>query len=414
MQYKARFFYGYLIVIISFIVMMAILGLHTSFGIFFKPIIAELGWTRAVTSGAYSLSQIMHGVLGVAMGWLNDRAGPRVVISLCGLLSAMGYMLMSQVEAVWQIYLFYGILIGSGSSVFVPLLSTVARWFVLRRSMMTGVVIAGVGVGMLVLPPLLNQLIVAYNWRVTFFMLGAIILVVVVVVAQFLKRDPAKVGQGAYGAGSGIGEGMRAAGRDFSLREAVRNRQYWLFCATLFCYGFCVFSIQVHIAPYATDIGISAATASIILATIGGATVIGQVGLGSAGDRIGYRQAFLIGIILIVLAVLTLILAREIWAFFLFAFLLGLAFGDCSTQESPITAWLFGLASHGLILGFFGFGFTAGAAMGPWIFGYIFDVTGKYQSAFILCAVLAVAAVILTVLLKRPVAESASTAGPGR
>lgn len=403
---KARFFYGYIVVIISFLAMLLILGLHTVFGIFFKPIIEELGWTRTVTSGAFSLSEITFGLLGIAMGGLNDRFGPRVVMTLCGLLSALGYLLMSQVQNVWQIYLFYGIMIGVGSSVYVPLLSTVARWFVKRRSMMTGVVFAGAGVGMLILPLVIDQLISAYGWRVSFLILGVIILVVVVVTAQFLKRDPSQVGQVAYGENDTAEEGLGLETRAFSLGEAARTSQFWIFLVTLVCYGFCFFSIQVHIAPYVTDLGISETTAAAILATVGGATIIGQLGLGSAGDKLGYKRTFFIGIVLVALAVFVLMLGRELWTFFLFAVFLGLAFGDCSTQESPIVAWLFGLASHGLILGVFAFSFTIGSAIGPLVFGYIFDVTGNYQLAFLVCAVLSVVAIILTILIKPTITES--------
>ena len=403
---KPRFFYGYTVVIISFFMMMVIMGLHACFGIFFKPIIEELGWTRTVTSGAYSLSQIVGGLLGIVMGGLNDRLGPRVVMTLCGLLTALGYILMWQTHAVWQLYLFYGILIGVSVAVFTPLLSTVARWFIQRRGMMTGVVMAGAGVGMIILPLLINWLIFAYNWRIACLILGIVILIVVVLTAQFLKRDPSKVGQAAYGESDTVEEGLKLGTKGFSAKEAMLTRQFWLFFATLICYGFCIFSIQVHIAPYATDIGISTTNAAIILSTIGGASIIGQIGLGSAGDKIGYKRTFLIGLVLIVLAIFTLILAKELWAFFLFAILLGVAFGNCSTQESPIVAWLFGLASHGVLLGFLVFSFTIGAAIGPVVFGYIFDVTGNYQLAFLVYAAISIVAIILTILLKPPTSES--------
>jgi len=91
---------------------------------------------------------------------------------------------------------------------------------------------------------------------------------------------------------------------------------------------------------------------------------------------------------------------KELWAFFFFAVFLGLAFGACSTLESPMVAWLFGLASHGVILGFTSFGFSIGAAIGPLLFGYIYDVKGNYQLAFLVCAVLAIFAFILTIFIK--------------
>ena len=114
-----RFFYGYIIVIISFLVMMAILGLQTAFGIFFKPIIEIQGWSRAITSGAFSLSQIAGGVSCIVIGGLNDKYGPRISVALCGLLSVIGYLLIAQIHEIWQLYLYYGILIGVGVGVFV-------------------------------------------------------------------------------------------------------------------------------------------------------------------------------------------------------------------------------------------------------------------------------------------------------
>lgn len=406
MQDKTRFFYGYIIVIIAFLAMMLTMGMLFVFGIFFKPIIEEMGWTRAVTSGAFSLSVIVGGLVGIAMGGLNDRFGPRVVITLCGLLVALGFLLMSQTQTVWQLYLFFGVMIGAGSNTYVPLLSTIARWFVRRRSMMSGIAFAGSGVGMLVLPLVINQLISAYDWRISCLILGAIILVVVVVSAQFLKSNPGQVGQVAYGANNSTEEGLSLAARDFSVREAASTRQFWMFLIVLVCYGFAFSSVQVHIVPYTTDLGISATTAAIILATIGGATIVGQLGLGSAGDKLGYKRTFFIGIVLVALAVFMLMVGKELWIFFLLAVFMGLGFGNCGTQESPIAAWLFGLASHGLILGFCACSFALGAAIGPLVFGYIFDVTGNYQAAFLVSAALAIIAVILTILVKQPLDKS--------
>jgi len=368
-----RFFYGYIIVTMSFLAMMLTLGLQGVFGIFFKPIITELGWTRAVTSGAFSLSVIISGLIGIVMGGLNDRFGPRIVVTLCGLFSAAGYLLMSQIQNIWQIYIFFGVMVGAGSNTYVPLLSTIARWFVQRRGMMTGIAFAGVGVGMLILPLVINQLISKYDWRIACLILSVIVLVVVVVTAQFMKRDPSQVRQVIYGGSNAEQEDLKLGTGDFTLKGAAHTKQFWMFLVVLVCYGFCFFAIQVHITPYLTDLGISAATAATILATIGGATIIGQLGLGSAGDKLGYKRAFLIGIVLVTLAVLVIILGKDMWAFILLA----------------------------------AFSFTIGAAIGPLAFGYIFDITGNYQLAFWVCAALAFIAVIMTILIRRPLVESA-------
>jgi len=107
-------FYGYLVVAAAFFIMVAVWAAFYSFGVFFKPIRNEFGWTRAMTSGAFSLSAIIMGVLGIAMGGLNDKLGPRAVMSICGLLLGGGYILMSRVSTLWQLYLFYGVILGAG------------------------------------------------------------------------------------------------------------------------------------------------------------------------------------------------------------------------------------------------------------------------------------------------------------
>ncbi len=165
---EPRFFYGYIVVVAALFIMVAIYGVFYAFGIFFKPVLAELGWTRAMTSGAFSLAWIVQGLLAIGMGGLNDRLGPRLVMTLCGFILGLGFLLMSQISAVWQLYLFYGVIIGIGmAGSWVPLVSTVARWFVKRRNIMTGIVVTGMGIGTLIGAPAANWLISVYDWLCT-------------------------------------------------------------------------------------------------------------------------------------------------------------------------------------------------------------------------------------------------------
>jgi len=380
--------------------MVVVFSVYYTFGIFFKPVLTEFGWTRAMTSGAFSLSWIVNGFLGIVMGGLNDRLGPRVVITLCSVILGLGYLLMSQIGAVWQLYLFYGVIIGAGlSGFFVPLASTVARWFFKRRNTMTGILVAGLGLAGLIGPPVANWLISTYDWRVSYIILGSIVLVVAALAAQFLKRDPAQMGQVPYGQNEGVEQELKAGTEGFSLREAVYTRQFWLVAAMFLCYGFCLLTTTVHLAAHVTDLGISTASAATILATIGGLSIIGKVVLGRAADRIGNRQVFIICFILMSASFFWLIPAREVWMLYLFAAVFGLAYGGCVASQSPLIAVLFGLRSHGLILGVTTLGFTSGAALGPFLSGYIFDITGSYQLAFIVSAALSIVGLVLTAFL---------------
>ncbi|GAG09031.1 unnamed protein product, partial [marine sediment metagenome] len=148
---EPRFYYGYIVVAVAFIIIMLGYGTRYSFGIFFKPVLTEFEWPRAMVSGAFSLSMIFYGLLGIVMGGLNDKFGPRIVLTLSGILIGLGYFLMSLVSSVWQFYLFYGVIIGTGmGGYWVPTLSTVARWFTKRRGMFNGIVLTGTGLGTLI------------------------------------------------------------------------------------------------------------------------------------------------------------------------------------------------------------------------------------------------------------------------
>ena len=134
---KPYMFYGYMIVLAGFLISAVIWGAAYSFGVFLKPLAADFGWTRAVTSGAYAMSMFALGLLVMVTGRLNDRFGPRIVMTGCGLFLGLGYILISQITTLWQMYLFYVVLVGVGmSGGFVPLASSVARWFVKRRGLL--------------------------------------------------------------------------------------------------------------------------------------------------------------------------------------------------------------------------------------------------------------------------------------
>jgi len=378
--------------------------------VFFKSIQADFGWSRAITSGAFSLAMIVTGFVQILMGMLNDKIGPRVVLSLCGLFLGAGLLLMSRVTAIWQLYLFYGLGIGSGVSIFVPLSSTVARWFTLRRTLMTGIVVAGVGMGAIVGPPIGARLILAYDWRMAYIILGCAVLLLIITTAQFLKRDPSQIGQVPYGEQTGRDEKRESGNDDFMLKEAVATGQFWLFFSQFVCFGFCFFAIMVHIVPHATDLGISTTSAATILVVIGAVSIVSKIIMGRVGDIIGNRSAFIIGFIIVFLSLLWLVFTTELWGFYLFAVVFAIGYGAHIAQQSPSVAKVFGLTAHGSIFGLLNVGLTAGTAFGPVVLGYLFDVTGGYRVAIIVTIMVCITGLILTALTKKAISKSAGKA----
>ncbi len=398
---KSRFFYGYIVVLASFLVVMIVYGAQYSFGVFFKPVLNEFCWTRAATSGAYSLYMILHGFLGVIAGRLNDRLGPRLLVTVCGLFLGLGYLLMSLIGAIWHIYLFYGVFLSIGAAgIWVPLISTVARWFVKGRGLVSGIVASGIGVGTIIMPPLANQLISSYSWRTSYIIVGLIALVVTVIAAQFLRRDPSQVGQLAYGGDAAKTENPNMAVKEFSIGESILTRQFWIISIIFFLLGFCVQTVMVHLVPHATDIGVSADVAATILSIIGWVSIMGKIGLASAGDRLGNKRIMVIVLILASVAFLLLQLASGLWILYLFAAVFALGYGGEVAVRSPIMADFFGLRAHGAILGLVSLASCLGGAIGPLVAGRIFDISGSYYWAFVLCTAFSIVGLILVMLLK--------------
>jgi len=397
---KPRIFYGYIIVIAAFVIMVVLHAAIYSYGVFFKPMSADFGWTRAVTSGAFSTSMFMTAVFFLLTGRLSDRFGPRIVGTVCGVLFGLGFLLTSQVNAVWQLYLFWGVMLGMGNSGgFVPLTSTVAKWFTRRRAVMTGIVVAGVGVGTMIGPPANSQLILAYGWRTSYIIVGSIILVLFILAAQFLRRDPKQMGQLPYG--SEIRTNGPVAGlSSFSPREAIRTRQFWLIFITYICFGVGQMGVMLHMVPHATDLGITPIVAANIMTVIGGFSVAGRIILGSIADRTGNKRTLIIGLSLMTLSLIWLQFANELWMFYLFAAVFGFSYGGEVAILSPIVAELFGLGALGSILGMSTFAYAIGCAIGPIFAGIIFDMTGSYYSAFLVFMILIVTGVVLVSLIK--------------
>lgn len=396
---RPKFFYGYIVVLVAFWIMAIIWGAYNSFGVFFNPVLTEFRWTRAATSGAFSLSFLLQGFLAIVMGRLTDRFGPRLVMASSSLFLGAGYILMSQLNSMWQLYLFYGLIVGIGmGGAFVPLNSTVARWFVKRRGAMTGVVVAGIGAGTIIGPPVATRLVSIWGWRTSYAIVGIAALVLIILAAQFLRRDPNETGQLPFGADEVKTNRPRL--KDFSFQEAARTRQFWTVLAMLLCYGFSSFTIMVHLVPHAIELGNSPATGAAILATIGGLSIVGKVAMGSAIDRIGARLTFMIGFVLMAAALLWLVPSNDLWMLYLFAIAFGFAYGSIGTSESPIVAELFGVSSHGIILGVVTFGFTSGAAIGPFLAGKIFDNRGSYDLAFLVGAIACFVGLLLAILLR--------------
>ncbi|MFC1901335.1 MFS transporter [Chloroflexota bacterium] len=403
LETKPRFFYGYVIVGACFIILGAMAGVFGSYGLFLKPLVEEFSWSRSMTSGAYSLSIFVYGFLGIIVGGLTDRFGPRLVVTIFSLLFGLGYLSMSQISSAWQLYLFFGLIVGIGrSGSIVPCLSTVARWFDKNRGFATGVTSAGIGIGLLVMPLVASHLIAIYGWSMTCIFIGVTTLIIMVVMAQFLRRNPGQTYLPHSEAGIKSEDGQVSAISGLTLRKAIHTKNFWIVCFISFALVENAMTIPLHIVPYVTDLGISEVVAASVLSITGAISSVGRIAMGSVRDRIGSKPDLIIVIITQLIALIWLQVAGNLWMFYLFAVIFGFGWGGGAIFQSPMIADLFGLRSHGAILGFVLFGGTVGGAIGPVLAGTLFDVTNSYKLAFLNFAAVTSIALILSLFIKMP------------
>ncbi|MBI5441870.1 MAG: MFS transporter [Deltaproteobacteria bacterium] len=405
---RPGFFYGHVIVAACASVQAVAIGSYVAFGVFFGPVAAEFGWSRATLSGAHALAILVAGVLGVVVGRASDRVGPRIPMSLAGFVCGLGLLLLSRMTAPWQLYLFYGLIFGVGlSAADIIALSTTARWFIRRRGLMTGLVKMGTGSGQLVIPLVIGMLIPAFGWRTSYVILGLAVLVALVGVAQLLRRDPAQLGLLPDG-DAVIGPARTARGESGAFsREALGTRQFWtIFFANLaavFTFG----SIMLHIVPHATDVGVPPRAAAGVLSVIGGVSLVGRFVIGRAVDWIGPRRCMILCFVLLIAVLLWLQVARELWMLYSFAAAYGLAHGGFYTAISPLIAEYFGLRAHGFLLGIAVLAGNIGGFIGPIFAGYVFDVAASYRLAFGVFAGTSALGLALIVSLRPAVVEGA-------
>lgn len=397
---KQKFFYGYVIVVASILILIASQSTRFAFGVFFKPVLTEFGWTRAMTSSAFSLCTIMEGFFSIVMGGLTDRLGPRKVLTISGFLISLGVFLTSRIDSIWQFYLFYGVIVGMGmGGMVIPLMPTVARWFVKRRNTMIAITLSGISVGALVGPLLADALINAYHWRTSYVIISLLVFVVVIGAAQLLKRDPRQMGQIAYGENQSDTPFLKSTEEGKSVKEALRTRPFWMVLTIALCLGFLTNTVTVHFVPNAVDLGIPATTAARILSLVGITMTIGRLAIGSSADIIGIKRIYIICITITTATLFELAWAKDTGMFYLFAIVFGLAEGGAAPLVVPALAGIYGLESLGLLAGICGLGMTIGAATGPPLSGYLFDVMGNYQVAFLICAGFGIIGLISALLL---------------
>jgi len=367
-----------------------------TFSIFVKPLAAQFGWSRESISASFGFAALTVAVCSPPLGHLLDRLGPRRVILPCMAIFGLAFgslgFLTPSLAHLYAVFVVLG-MFGNGTTQ-MGYSRAVSTWFDRRRGLALALVMAGVGTGGIILPPLAQWLIAAWGWRDAYFALGALVLLLgLPLTALFVRERPRDTGPSAEAL-----DGVSVAG-------GIRSRVFWILVGTLFLGSISVNGAITHLSPLITDRGISPAAAALAASTLGLASFVGRLTTGFLLDRFfGPR----VGFCLYAAAaggILVLATARSVVPGLAAAVLIGLGLG----AEADITPYLltryFGLRSFSTLYGFTWTAYAIAGAIGPVWMGRVFDATGSYVSLLtFLSGATLVSAALLLLLPRYPAA----------
>ncbi|MFO8109929.1 MAG: MFS transporter [Thermoplasmata archaeon] len=387
-----KIYYGWFIVLGAFLALLISSIRVYSFGVFIEPLTQEFGWSRAPLTLGFSISLFVTSFFGIIAGRWSDKYGVRKLMAAGTVLIAAGFLLSSRIETIQHLYLSF-LLVGIGASaVYIPVTTTVARWFDERRGLAVGISVTAIAISMASFPPILERFIHSLGWRTTFVIIGILSLAALSVSTLLMKRAPDN-------RWNNDGKGFK--GKHYTLKEALHTKFFWIIYFMFMMAQFSAMTITVHIIPYAIDAGIPSFYAATVLTIIGIANIFGRIIGGWTSDKLGVIKGVSIFFVFQAAAIFMLPFAAGLSTMYAIVTLFGLAYGGWVMIYPVITSRLFGTKNSGAILGALGTVAGLGGAFGPYLAGYLYDVTGVYDLAFLISGVMTAAALGLSFLFIR-------------
>jgi MFS family permease len=397
---RLPFFYGW-IILPSAALAMFVSGPGQTFSVslFVDPLIDEFGWSRTAISGLYTAGSLTAASSMLGIGWLLDRFGARVVLAGVGVMLGLAALWMSEVTNQLGVYAGFSALrmFGQGSLGLVPS-SLVALWFVRKRGRATAIAGLGMVMSQALFPPLIHTLNTQIGWRQTWVVLGIIVWVVLIPVAVvFVRRTPESIGLLPDGAPppspaqapqatGGVTQRftIRSGPDDWTLREALRTRTFWLVFLAAGSQSLVSTALIFHQVAVLDSRGLSAGVSAVVLSVMGPVSLAGAMAGGFLSDRFPNRLLLLAGQAILGVGVLLAILMDQTWQALIYGGVIGFSSGSVITVAAVIWPNYYGRKHLGSIRGAATMAMVAGAALGPLPFALTFDLTGSYTSVLVI------------------------------
>lgn len=388
--------YGWVIVFAGLIISLCMYGVIESFAIMFKPIAEQFAWDRGTVSVASMISWTSFGISSLICGRLSDRFGSKWVIITGGLFFVAGTFLMSQVQSLWQLYVYFGVVLAIGrSATGVPMVALVTKWFVKRQGLALAIA-QSQNVGSAVFAPLAVFLLAHNDWRWSYIWLGVITLIVLPlsILMRDKKIEPARAQPTGFTRAD-----VHATTPGMTLGEAMRTRAFWTLNLMVLGCCMCHSCILLHGFNHMTDVGVLESVAARVVMLMAVSGMIGKIINGLLADRIGAKWAIALFLGLQAVMVPFFIEARQAPSFYSWAILFGLGFGGPMPVYAMLFREYFGTRAIGTILGAFFMVAAIGMGSGGMMGGFLHSEFGDYVVPFLTSTSTGTLAAILALTL---------------
>ena len=388
-----------------------------SFGLYIAVLSEEMGWSKTTLSGAAAMQSMEAAVIGPLLGWMMDRFGPQLIVRWGIVIFSLGLLLLSQVGSVSTFYV-SAVLMAIGASLagYFPLSVAIVQWFEKYRARALSFMSLGLAMGGLVVPAL-AWFMQHFGWRSTAAATGVLALVVGLPLARMIRRRPEDHGEHVDGISpaehliaAAEGTPRPPAQAEFSVREALRTRAFWLLAIGHGLALLVVTAVNVHAITHMKEgLGYTVATAGWIIMLMTFGQMLGVLLGAGIGDRFDKRKVTALCMLAHALGLLCLTYATGMSGLIAFAAFHGLAWGLRGPFMLAIRADYFGRQAIGVIMGISAAIVAVGQVAGPLVAGVLADLTGNYRLGFTVLAVLSALGSVSFMLATRPVRPGLSS-----
>ena len=409
---KSKIFYGYWMVAISVLCLALFSGSGVgAFSLFVTSLQTDFGWGRGEIMLAFTIYFLLNGLAAPPVGWLVDRYGVRGVIAAGSLIASLGFASLYALHGLWHLYIAY-FFIGIGHAAIgqVSVSTMVSNWFIKRRGTAIGIMSTGIGIGILILAPLIGGFLIPnFGWNIAYAALGLFNMALIPLAVFVVRTKPSDMGLYPDGVVDDESiaelEASRTATNGISLKMALGTSAFWFLCLSFLVSGFSSMGVIQSQVPYLQDKGFSLVLATSTVTGLGLGSAIGKFFFGWLCDIIKAKYACALSLVLLAIAIVVLIMIKPgaplaiIW---LYAITIGLGSGGWLPTMSMLVNRNFGLVSYGAIFGMISMAQAIGAATGPLFGGYMYDTTNTYYWAFIVMVSAYAIAIPAVLLVRRP------------